>query len=47
MKRLCMLEECKEYESCENAAKKNYLAWKKAYKENRKSVLKRLSEGGI
>ena len=44
---LCQLKKCGKYDVCNKAAKKNYLAWKNAYKQNRKEELERLSKGGI
>lgn len=43
---LCRLDRCDDYSSCTRAAKKNFLAWKKAYNNNRKKELERLSKGG-
>lgn len=43
----CKLRKCDRYMLCAKEAKKNFAAWKKAYKKNKREELDKLMRGGL
>lgn len=44
---MCIQKNCDKYDSCTKPAKENFASWKKAYNDDRRTVLQQLAEGGM